>query len=87
MNEISPLGWVIIIFFGLILLATNLSLISALRKPQKKNDSSMVNKLIKTARDPFGQENRDWEKLSAQVKEFKKSETDASQPPDKQPPA
>jgi hypothetical protein len=73
MNAITPLGWVFIVFLGAVILATNLSLLTALRKPPEKGQQpSPWKKVMNTARDPFGEEDGQWRQLAAQVQEFKK---------------
>lgn len=85
MNEITPIGWVIIIFFIAIFIGTNLSLFGAVRKRFQKNDPPIASKLIRTARNPFEKEDLEWKKLADQVASLKKNYPD-EQPPQRNDP-
>lgn len=76
MNEITPLGWIIIVFVIAIFVGTNLSLFGAVRKRNQKNESHIADKLIQTARNPFEKEDLEWKKLADQVASIKKNRPD-----------
>ena len=74
MSEITPLGWIAISIGGLILISTNLSLLTLLtrRQSRKQSDPKPLGKLIQTFINPWEPEDRQWQELSRQVKELQR---------------
>ena len=68
MNEISPLGWVIIAILVVILIATNLSLLTLFRNRSKhSNQSDPLPGLFQAFKNPWEKEDQQWRELSNQV--------------------
>lgn len=68
MNEISPLGWVIIAILVVILIATNLSLLTLFRSRSKhSNPSDPLPGLFQAFKNPWEKEDQQWRELSNQV--------------------
>ncbi len=77
-NPISPLGWVLIIFTALLIISLFVSLFARLKdKGKEPGWIAAVQNAGKTMRDPFGEEYRKMQELSAKVEQLKsKSELD-----------
>ena len=72
MDDITPLGWIAIFFCGILLIATNLSLITLLKQKKKQGKSvGSSNKVLETIKNPWGEEDRQWQELSRQVESYK----------------
>ena len=71
-NPISPLGWVLIIFTALLIISLFVSLFTRLKEKGKEPGwISALQNVGKTMRDPFGDENRKMQELSAKVQQLK----------------
>jgi hypothetical protein len=74
MNDISPLGWIAISICGILLVITNLSLITLLRRNNQQKQSDLpMGKILDTLKNPWGAEDRQWQELSRQVEGYKPS--------------
>lgn len=74
-NQISPLGWVLIILLVLLIVSLYLSLFTKLKDKKEKHGwiSSMQN-AGKTIKDPFHNENLKIEELAKSVQKLKKNQ-------------
>lgn len=76
-NNISPLGWVLIIGLAIFILAINLGLFLGVKnKMQKDNWVDKMSSAGRTLRDPFKKENNQFEELSNQVEKLKEKKQD-----------
>ncbi len=74
MNEISLTGWIAIGIITFLLLVTNLSLISLLRKKDTdQNGASILTETMKALKNPWEKEDRPLRELSEQVARLKDS--------------
>jgi hypothetical protein len=74
-NEISTLGWVLIIGLALFILALNLGLFVGLGRKMK--DGNWVDKMAsagKVLKDPYKKDNDQFNQLSQEVEKFKKQD-------------
>ncbi|MCX7975511.1 MAG: hypothetical protein N2646_00410 [Bellilinea sp.] len=77
MNDISVGGWVAIGIIAFLLLVTNLSLFSLLRKKDPDHSSSSIlAETMKTLKNPWEKEDQPLRELSEQVARLKELTTD-----------
>ncbi|WP_322792216.1 hypothetical protein [Bellilinea sp.] len=72
MNDIPIAGWIALGIIAILLLVTNLSLISLLRrKGSNQSDASILSETMKTLNNPWEKEDRPLRELSEQVARLK----------------
>ncbi|GIV66802.1 MAG: hypothetical protein AB1457_04125 [Chloroflexota bacterium] len=72
MNDIPLIGWVGIGIIAILLLATNLSLFSLLRrKDSEKSGASILSETMKTLKNPWEKEDQPLRELSERVARIK----------------
>jgi hypothetical protein len=76
MNDISPIGWILIGVITLIVLSSYWSLASLLRKRTKNPNQPSWTKSWRMLTNPWEAENRQMEQLSKEVKELRLSSKD-----------
>lgn len=77
MNDISLGGWVAIGIIAVLLLVTNLSLFSLLRKKDSNHSSSSIlAETMKTLKNPWEKEDQPLRELSEQVARLKESKAE-----------
>lgn len=76
-NEISTLGWVLIVGLALFILALNLGLFMGIKRKMK--DGNWVDKMAsagKVLKNPYQKENDQFDRLSQEVKKLNKTDPD-----------
>ncbi len=68
MDDISTGGWIAIIILGVLLIATNLSLVAIFRS--KKPTQPGIRKTLDVMKNPWEVEDRQWERLNAAVRQL-----------------
>jgi uncharacterized membrane protein len=72
LNSISPLGWVLIIFLAIFILALNLGLFFGIKnKPQNENWITKMSDAAQTLQNPFTKESDRIKKLSEEIEKLK----------------
>jgi uncharacterized membrane protein len=72
LNSISPLGWVLIIFLAIFILALNLGLFFGIKnKPQNENWIKKMSDAAQTLQNPFTKESDRIKKLSEEIEKLK----------------
>jgi hypothetical protein len=75
--EISTIGWVVVILFGVFIIGMNLSLVQYWkRKGRKPGNIATIQRIVRRARNPWEEEEQTLQDLSRKVEPFKNKKMD-----------